>query len=61
MIDQNRQPGSIAEFEVVWGIILKGSLAIQTVVSIEEYVSTSGLLRNDRWVVPKPPIHISTN
>jgi len=40
-IHQNRRSGSIAEFEVVQGIILKGGLTIQTMVSIEENVSTS--------------------
>jgi hypothetical protein len=52
MIHQDRRPGGIAGIQVAWELILQGSPAIQTPISLRGYVLASEELWDERQVTP---------
>jgi hypothetical protein len=57
MVHQDQWPGDIARTQVARNLIIQGGPAIQTVVSLRGYMSSSRELWNEGRVTPKPPLH----
>jgi hypothetical protein len=56
-IHQDQWPEGIAGTQVAQKLILQGSPAIQTVVSLRGYMSASGELQDERRVTPNQLLH----